>query len=194
MPGGVVFADTGPIRYLIMIGHIDVLSQMFGVITVPAMVAGELRHQDAPGAVRAWAASPPLWLVVRDDPAVEPTPLGRLDPGERAAIALAQALGAGLLLIDDRAGALAARNAGLRVTGTIGVLVEAARRGILDLAAAFEALRDTIFPVPTGSARGVACGGAAGRQRMNSAEPLPTRRLPQKRSLPGNFCGAVRFA
>ncbi len=66
-------------------------------------------------------------------------------PGERTAIMLAHALGAGLLLIDDRAGVTAARERGFRVTGTLGVLVEAAGQDLLDLAAAFAALRATNF-------------------------------------------------
>lgn len=148
MPAGVVVADTAPLHYLILIDRIDVLPRLFDAITVPATVAGELCHHKSPDAVRAWAASPPAWLAVLHDP-VEAALFARLDPGERAAIALAQALGAGLLLVDDRAGAAAARKAGLRVTGTIGVLVDAAGRGLLDLAAAFAALRATNFRYPS---------------------------------------------
>lgn len=147
MPAGIVVADTGPLHYLILIGQIDVLPQLFGAVAVPATVAGELRHPHAPNAVRAWAASPPPWFAVHDDP-VEPASLRRLDSGERAAIALAHALGAGLLLLDDRAGAAAARGQGFRVTGTIGVLVDAARQELLHLDAAFAALRATNFHYP----------------------------------------------
>lgn len=146
MPAGIVVADTGPLHYLILIGQIDVLPQLFGAVAVPAIVAGELRHAHAPNAVRAWADSPPPWLAMHDNPATASLP--RLDPGERAAITLAHALGAGLLLIDDRAGVAAARGEGLRVTGTIGVLVDAASQGLLQLDAAFAALRATNFHYP----------------------------------------------
>jgi predicted nucleic acid-binding protein len=43
------------------------------------------------------------------------------------------------------AGVAAARQQGFRVTGTLGVLADAAREGLLDLAAAFAALRATSF-------------------------------------------------
>lgn len=144
MPG-IVVADTGPLRYLVVIGHVDVLPRLFGAVSVPAAVSSELRHPKAPEAVRAWAGGPPPWLKVYPDPAEPASNLRRLDPGERAAIALAHVLGAGLLLIDDRAGAAAARERGFRVTGTLGVLVEAAHEDLLDLAAAFAALRATNF-------------------------------------------------
>jgi predicted nucleic acid-binding protein len=147
VPAGIVVADTGPLRYLVLIKQIDLLPLLFGVVAVPATVASELRHPKASDAVRTWAASPPQWLAVHDDPA-EPAGLRRLDPGERAAITLAQTLGAGLVLIDDRAGAAVAREAGFRVTGTIGVLIDTAARGLLDLAAAFAALRATNFRCP----------------------------------------------
>ena len=124
------------------------LPLLFGAGAVPVTVLRELRNPKAPDAVRAWAASPPQWFAVHDDP-VEPAALRRLDSGERAAITLAQALGAGLVLIDDRAGAAAAREVGFRVTGTIGVLIDAAARGLLDLAAAFAALPATNFRYPT---------------------------------------------
>ena len=144
MPG-IVVADTGPLRYLVLIGRAEMLPRLFGPVSVPATVADELRHPNSPDAVRAWAAGPPPWLAVYPDPA-EPAPeLRRLDPGERAAIALAHALGAGLLLMDDRAGVAAARARGCLVTGTLGVLVEAAGQGLLDLTAAFAALRATNF-------------------------------------------------
>jgi len=106
-----------------------VLPRLFGAVAIPATVAGELRDPDAPVAARAWAASPPSWVTIHDDPA-EPALPRRLDAGERATIALAMALGAGLLLVDDRAGASVARGQGFRVTGTIGVLVDAARQAM----------------------------------------------------------------
>jgi predicted nucleic acid-binding protein len=61
-----------------------------------------------------------------------------LDDGERAAIALGVSLSAELLLMDDRAGVVA-------VTGTLGLLDRAARRGLVDLVAAFDALKATNF-------------------------------------------------
>jgi predicted nucleic acid-binding protein len=68
-----------------------------------------------------------------------------LDDGERAVIALAAAISADLILIDDRAGAAVAYRRGFTVTGTLGVLDLGARRGLIDLARAFERLRATNF-------------------------------------------------
>lgn len=49
------------------------------------------------------------------------------------------------ILMDDRAGVVAARALGFAVVGTLGVLDAAARRGLVDLAEALERLRKTTF-------------------------------------------------
>ena len=147
MPEGAaaVVADTGPLHYLVLIGHIDALPHLFGTVAVPAAVVGELRHPNAPAAVRAWAAAPSPWLAMHPDPVELPSSLRPLDPGELSAIALAEALGAGLLLIDERAGTAAARGRGLETVGTVGLLIRAAEARLLDLAEAVAALRATNF-------------------------------------------------
>ena len=58
-------------------------------------------------------------------------PSGRLDPGEASAIARALEIDAGLLL-DDRAAVVYARALGLKVIGTMGLLVLAKRRGLIE--------------------------------------------------------------
>ena len=51
-----------------------------------------LSQQAAPAPVLAWIRRPLSWLEVRPDPPYDPT-LDFLDPGERAALGLAGALG-----------------------------------------------------------------------------------------------------
>ncbi len=53
-----------------------------------------------------------------------------LDHGEAAAIALAELLHAETLLIDERKGRDIARRRGLRIQGTLGLLVVARRAGV----------------------------------------------------------------
>jgi uncharacterized protein len=54
-----------------------------------------------------------------------------LDPGETAAILLAEAIKADVLLIDERAGRKIASDRGIAVRGTLGVLVQARHLGAL---------------------------------------------------------------
>lgn len=53
-----------------------------------------------------------------------------------------------VVLIDERTGAKVARELGLDVTGTLGVLDEAARQGFISLPEAIERLRRTSFRYP----------------------------------------------
>jgi predicted nucleic acid-binding protein len=141
-----VVADTGPLHYLILIGHVDLLPRLFGSITIPTAVRDELDQPATPACVRMWISSPPRWLTIMSEPDTNPdAALAALDNGEQAAIVLAVALRAELVLMDDRLGVAAARSRGFAVTGTLGALDRAARRGLIDLAAAFADLRATNF-------------------------------------------------
>jgi predicted nucleic acid-binding protein len=71
--------------------------------------------------------------------------LDELDSGERNAIQLAIDEDADLLLMDERAGVAVARRRGLIVTGTLGVLLQASQRGLVDIGAALAALQATTF-------------------------------------------------
>lgn len=140
----VVVADAGPLHYLVLIDAIDLLPRLFGTIVVPDPVRAELSRPRTPAPVRTWLTSSPAWLEVAAPAA--PVPLSpRLGEGERAAIALAHAIGAALILMDDRAGVAAARAQGLEATGTLGVLARGAARSLVDLPRAVEQLKATNF-------------------------------------------------
>jgi uncharacterized protein len=70
-----------------------------------------------------------------------------LDGGEQEAIRLAQMVHADVVLLDDRKARDAATRRGLRVMGTVGVLEQAARRGLIDLPAVCARLRTTNFRI-----------------------------------------------
>lgn len=141
----VVIADTGPINYLILIGHIAVLPALFERIAVPSVVRDELTRPKAPLSVRQWIADPPVWLEVRAPGSTNDIALADLDAREKAAIELAMEVQADLLLMDERRGARTARNKGFRVAGTLAILSMAARRDLLSLADAFDRLKRTSF-------------------------------------------------
>jgi predicted nucleic acid-binding protein len=144
----VVIADTSPLNYLILIGHVDVLPELYGEVVIPQAVLGELQHPNAPGAVARWIASPPPWMVVNRAIPSPPEIDSDLDAGEREAIALAQMnLPDVLLLIDENRGREEAERHNIQTTGTLGVLDAAAGAGLLELPRALEALLGTNFHV-----------------------------------------------
>src|ERR1039457_4526742 len=129
-----VIADTSPLNYLAWIEAVEILPQLYGKVVIPPEVRDELLATDAPAVVRSRAGDLPGWVeVCALDPVLRDDPRWRvLDPGERAALALA-ARQPSILLIDERAGAGIARAQGFPVTGTLGVLDEAARRQLISL-------------------------------------------------------------
>jgi predicted nucleic acid-binding protein len=143
----IVVADTSPLNYLVLLGHIDILAKIYAEVLLPQTVLDELQDSDAPAEVRAWVSAPPVWLqistlIFRLDPLLD-----RLDRGEQDAILLAESLRAERLIINDLEGRREAVNRGLPVIGTLGILAEAARRSLLDLPQALAALQATNFHV-----------------------------------------------
>lgn len=113
-----------------MLPHLDwrggTSSKAFRSSWPPLVVQDELLHEDAPEAVRAWAADLPPWVTVYKNLHRISAPFAKLQAGEQAAILLAEALEAEIVLIDEKAARRVAADRGLRVTGTLGVLGEAA--------------------------------------------------------------------
>ena len=116
----IVVADSGPLHYLILLEHIELLRRFYGQVLVPEPVANELSAAGSPAVVREWITKPPTWIDVRPVPPDDVSMItDDLDLGERAAIALAETMHADLLLIDEAAGRAEAKRRHLRVTGTL---------------------------------------------------------------------------
>jgi len=143
-----IVADTTPLNYLVLIEAVELLPRLYGLVLIPPSVLAELVDPYAPVQVRTWATQSRDWLRVVPVHAVADSSLMHLDDGERDAIALAEEQQAGLLLMDERDGAAAARARNLEVIGTLGVLDVAAARGWIDLPAMFGRLRQTTFRSP----------------------------------------------
>lgn len=146
----VVVADTSPIRYLVRIGEIDLLENLYGQVILPGLVLHELQAEDGLPIVRAWAGNLPAWVRVQSPANQSTVTIPHLHQGESQAIALAEELRAALLLIDDRVGARVALQRGLTITGTLGVLVEAAQAGLTQIEAVLQKLQDTNFRATPG--------------------------------------------
>lgn len=89
----IVVADSGPLHYLFLLEHIQLLRHFYGQALVPEPVASELSAAGAPAVVREWITTPPTWVDVRP---VSPETVSMisddLDLGERAATALAETM------------------------------------------------------------------------------------------------------
>jgi predicted nucleic acid-binding protein len=147
IPVRAVIADAGPLHYLVLVGHSELLPALFEKVIIPSAVSEELARIEAPDAVRNWIRSPPTWLEVRAEQGspFDDESLQELDEGEKAALALAASLAIDLVLMDDREGVRVAPRKGFRVIGTLGILNLGARRDLINLAEAFEQIKRTNF-------------------------------------------------
>jgi len=141
----IVVSDTSPICYLLLIGEIQLLPQLYGQVVIPQAVQQELANERSPAVVQAWIGQPPEWLAIQTVNIPSDSDLANLDLGERAAIVLALATKADLIVIDDLLGRQVARLRQLRVTGLLGILDEAARQNLVDFPSAIARLQQTSF-------------------------------------------------
>lgn len=127
-----IVADSGPLIAFSRIGRLDILEDLFDRVLIPDAVFHEVvvEGKGRPGAQDVAASVRIERRSVEDRAAVEQIP-ETLHAGEREAISLAQALGL-TLLIDERRGRRHAESVGVEVFGSLRVLVEARRQGIID--------------------------------------------------------------
>ncbi len=130
----IVVAYTTPLLYLSRIGRVSVLKALYQQIVGPRTVWDEavVARPSAQGIEHLLGAE---WIVVSDQAERAGIDLSlehALDAGEAAAITLAEILRAKILLIDERKGRAVARERGLNIRGTLGVLVDARRAGHLE--------------------------------------------------------------
>jgi predicted nucleic acid-binding protein len=143
----IIVADTSPLNYLILIDRISILETLYRRIMVPRAVHEEMLRSKAPSSVRAWALAPPPWIEFLSPSTTPANLVAKLDPGEAEAIALAEELRADWLLIDEVEGRDEAARRGLRTIGTLGILRDAHRAGLLDFATEVARLRTKGFYV-----------------------------------------------
>lgn len=150
----IIVSDTSPICYLLLINQIDILPTLYNVIVIPKTVADELAASESPPIVKNWIDQPPIWLQIDTTELPQAIDIGKLDPGERDAILLAEQLQADLIILDDKSARRIATERGLQIIGLLGIVKDAARSGLLDLETTFEQLQNAGFWVsPHVSAR-----------------------------------------
>ncbi len=127
-----VVCNTSPLILLAKIGRLDLLAQLYEEVIIPASVMDEVGAK--PGKkveeIRALLQNQKLQLRNAMKQTLEELPED-LGVGEQEAIALALETKADLVILDDKQGRRIARERGLSVTGTVGVLVEARDRKVI---------------------------------------------------------------
>lgn len=128
-----VISNSSPLVNLSRIGRLSILRSLYDEIVIPEAVYKEVVENGygMPGSLEVSEAD---WIVVRH--VVDKKQLRilnyDLDPGESEAIVLAIEENADLLIMDERMGREMARHLDLLYTGTLGALMDAKGKGIIN--------------------------------------------------------------
>ena len=136
-----VISNTSCLIALTNIDRLEILQKRYGHIVITPEVEAE------------FGEPLPNWISVVPVKDVFKTLLitKYLDIGESSTIALAFETGNPLVILDDGKARNYAKNTGLTITGTLGILVKAYKIGLLpDLMGAITDLRDKQFRIPNG--------------------------------------------
>jgi predicted nucleic acid-binding protein len=110
------------------VGLLDLVASLYGKIWIPDVVYAEYEAGRQRFPTRARLDRLP-WISIHQV-SLDPAVVG-LDVGEAAAITLARSCRAGLVLLDERRGRREATRLGLRVAGSLAVVVAAKEEGLL---------------------------------------------------------------
>lgn len=117
----VVISDTSCLILLKKIDELELLKVSYKNVFVTDVIAAE------------FGESLPDWILVKrpEDQNIQITLRQLVDSGEASAFALALEMPQSVLIIDDRTARKVAKSLNLKTTGTLGVLVQAKRRGLI---------------------------------------------------------------
>jgi predicted nucleic acid-binding protein len=118
----IILSDTSCLILLEKIGELELLHKVFGEIVVTQEIADE------------YGLTVPEWISVQNpiNKNYQKILEASVDKGEASAIALAVELSDCLLIIDDLKGRNLADALGIKVTGTLSVILEAKVSGVIE--------------------------------------------------------------
>lgn len=126
-----VIVNSTPIIVLCGIGRLDVLQKLYGEIRIPSAVYQEVTAIEDSACMQIKKAGSWIHVDCIRDSSEKKMYKAKLHAGEVEVMILAQEQKADLVIIDDNAAKKTAKYLGLTVTGTLGVLLKAKNRGIV---------------------------------------------------------------
>ena len=126
-----VVCNTSPLQYLHQIGQMGVLPAVAGQVIVPPAVLSELSEGRSRG-VDLPSLEGLAWVTVRAPVSASGTPLiADLGPGETQVLMLALEMPGAVVVLDDARARRVAELRHIPLTGTLGLLLDAKRAGLL---------------------------------------------------------------
>lgn len=128
----IVVSNTSPLTNLAAIGQFHLLQQLYQDLHIAEGVWQELNaYQPPPPGSKEVATAPWVYCHTVSNHSLVMTLRQDLDKGEAETLALAIELAADLVLLDEKEARHQAQRLQLKITGVIGILLEAKKRGYL---------------------------------------------------------------
>ncbi|WPD22512.1 MAG: DUF3368 domain-containing protein [Candidatus Electrothrix scaldis] len=125
----ILVADASPLIALACCDCLHILEKLFGEVKVSATVYEEVTIKNRSGSAQLLKYL--QGKVVDDEPTTLVIEGGSLDRGELSSMILYKKIGADFLLIDEKLGRKIAKLNNIKVIGSLGVLIEAKKKGIV---------------------------------------------------------------
>ena len=135
----IIISDTSCLIALTNINLLDLLRHLYEKVFVTPEVASE------------YGESLPEWIVVKaaGDYGKIKAFNRFIDLGESSAIVLAMEISDSVLILDDKEARLFARNLGLNITGTLGIIIRGYNKGFIsDISYVISQLKEIGFYLP----------------------------------------------
>lgn len=143
MPTKPVIINNSPLVFLWILNLLPLLRELYTDVWMPEDVQEEFLRTETMARRSSLDNTPWIRTVSLTDPQ-STSVYGRLDQGEASVLALAKEHDAHLVIIDEKKAREEARQIGLPVRGTVGVLLEAKKKGLIDaIKPLLDALRDS---------------------------------------------------
>ena len=130
----IIVSDTTPIISLMKIEQLELLEKLFRSVKIPVAVYQELTTNQKFKQEAELINSKTFIDVIEVEDTKSVSILQRatgLDKGESEAIVLAEEIKADLLLMDERKGRFIAKQMGNKITGTLGVIINAYEENLI---------------------------------------------------------------
>jgi uncharacterized protein len=130
-----IICNTSPIQYLYQIGLLHILPALVGQVIVPPAVVEEIEAGHVEGVPLPDLATLE-WVIVRSPVSESALPLvNDLGAGETQVLMLALELIDAVVILDDGLARRVAETLNLRLTGVLGLLLDAKRAGLVSAVA-----------------------------------------------------------
>ena len=145
----IIISDASPLIGLSIVGGLQWLPEIFGIVWIPEAVRGEVLPKRAAQGKKAISTALENGYIQLWDESFEALTDLDLDDGESACISIAAGLSeSALLIMDERAGRAVCKEKGIAVIGTAAIIAEAKKRGLIPSAKeAFEVLHQSDFRI-----------------------------------------------